>query len=167
MSNKKKQFRWKYFIDKPFQLRFIVRFFVLILIGLGVSFAAIGISNLNRFKAPLYFKAKLLDPNAPAPTDPNQALLNSIDFAHPMNSFELYWPPLVLVSILYLVLIAVFGLFISHKMAGPVYRIKKTLEEASNGKVDLKSLIFKLRKKDELQDLVDSLNKFLEKTYRK
>jgi len=63
----------------------------------------------------------------------------------------------------YLILIAVFGLFISHKMAGPIYRIKKTLDEAADGKIDIKTLEFRLRKQDELHDLVKSLNRFLNK----
>lgn len=162
MEKKNQKFRWRYFIDKPFQLRFIGRFSLLIIFGLVISLIVIAIANLKRYDAPLYFKAKKIDTTKPLPSDPNRALLESIDFSKPLNSFELYWKPLVLISILYLLLIAIFGLFISHKMAGPVYRIKKTLQDAADGKIDIKELEFKLRKRDELQDLVEALNKFLD-----
>lgn len=169
MVNKK--FRWKYFIDKPFQTRFIARFFLLIFIGLGLSLAAIGVSNLKRFDSPLYFQTKKLtaeDTKMMETMTPEAKFIYSINTAKPLNSFDLLWQPLVYISLLYLVLIAVFGLFITHKMAGPVYRIKKTLDEASSGKLEIKDLKFRLRKNDELKDLVDALNKFLDKvSYKK
>ncbi|MFN3660975.1 MAG: hypothetical protein ACK4TN_07065 [Brevinematales bacterium] len=79
------------------------------------------------------------------------------------TEFEIQMWPMIWLSVVYLILIAVFGLFISHKMAGPIYRIKKTLDEASEGKIDIKTLEFRLRKQDELHDLVKSLNRFLNK----
>ena len=45
--------------------------------------------------------------------------------------------------------------------------IKKTLKEVSDGTVDVKEVKFRLRKKDELKDLVDSLNDFIERTVHK
>ncbi len=160
-----KKFRWRYFIDKPFQSRFILRFSVLILLGLALSFAILGLYNLNRFKSPLYFKAKQLTEEEWKKVNINDPS-TYIDIK-PQNIFQLYMPPLIYISILYLVLIAVFGLFISHKMAGPIYRIKKNLREAGTGAVDINSMVFRLRKGDELQDLVEALNLFLDKVYRK
>ncbi len=52
-------------------------------------------------------------------------------------------------------------LFISHRLAGPLYRFEKTLEDMIDGKVDFQ---IKLRKKDELVDLVPKFNELL-KTY--
>ncbi len=158
----KKKFRWHYFIDKPFQLRFIGKFSVLIILGLALSLCVVGIYNLNRFKAPLYFKAKQID-TTKMEAGKTLKIEDTIDLSHPMNIFQIYTPPLIYISILYIVLIAIFGLFISHKMAGPIYRIKRTLEEATGGKLDIKTLEFRLRKNDELQDLVAAFNRFLDK----
>ncbi len=167
MKEKKFQkFRWRYFIDKPFQVRFIARFFILILLGLALSLGVIGVYKLKRFESPLFFKAKQIDTTKVDPTKPIK-IEDTIDLNRPLNIFDIYSGPLVYISALYLILITIFGLFISHKMAGPVYRIKKTLDEASDGKIDLKTLEFKLRKKDELQDLVEALNRFLEKCPKK
>ena len=167
-NNAKKKFRWRYFIDKPFQIRFIGRFVILILLGLGISMIVIGIVNINRYKDNLYYKTLKLDPSVQiTETDPDKNFANSIDRTHPLNIFQLYFPPLIIISALYLILIAIFGLFISHKMAGPIYRIRKTLQDATDGKLDMDTIKFRLRKGDELQDLVTSMNNFLEKYGKK
>jgi len=51
--------------------------------------------------------------------------------------------------------IFILGLLFSHKIAGPVFRIEKTLYEISNGNLALR---IKLRKGDELWDLADIIN---------
>lgn len=166
-----KKFRWHYFIDKPFQLRFIGRFSILILVCMGFFLLTLGIVNYYRFNKGLYFqqttdpaKLKIIDSQPDKEKAKDTTVLNKyFDINKTQNLYQLYWKPIVAVSIIYIIIIAVFGLFISHKMAGPVYRIKRTLEEATAGKIDIKTLRFRLRKKDELQDLVAALNKFLEK----
>ncbi|NPV01568.1 MAG: hypothetical protein HPY53_09335 [Brevinematales bacterium] len=275
MAAGKKSFRWRYFIDKPFQLRFIARFAILILLGMILSLAMILITNLNKYTSPIFFQAKntenmekivasvdslnsLLaklqagdiseivvvamsdgyktnelkitdkmkeavsglasttlagisgneidsinkniavleanhsDANAmneirksldamiaqgiyneasnyvqAVKSDPIGAIILSINLGKSYNLFDLYLFPIVGVSILYLALIIVFGLFISHKMAGPVYRIKKTLLEAVDGNVDVTKIHFRLRKGDELKELVDALNGFIAKINKK
>ncbi|MBU1912543.1 MAG: hypothetical protein KKB22_03310 [Candidatus Omnitrophica bacterium] len=52
-------------------------------------------------------------------------------------------------------LIFILGLLFSHRIAGPVYRISKTLEEITRGNLGLK---IKLREGDELIDLADMIN---------
>ena len=52
-------------------------------------------------------------------------------------------------------LIFILGLLFSHRIAGPVYRISKTLEEITKGNLGLK---IKLREGDELVDLADMIN---------
>lgn len=168
MENNKKAFRWRYFIDKPFQLRFIARFSILIILGLGISLLVLGIANTQRFNTNVFFQAKNVTKDASGNynlnyNDPFYKVVSPA----PVNIFQLQMWPMIYVSILYIILIIVFGLFISHKMAGPIYRIKKTLDMATKGQIDIKTLEFKLRKKDELQDLVDSLNKFLDSIYGK
>jgi methyl-accepting chemotaxis protein len=47
------------------------------------------------------------------------------------------------------------SIFITHKIAGPVYRFKKVLAEISAGNLDI---TIKLRKYDDLQDLAEDMN---------
>ena len=271
----KKSFRWRYFIDRPFQLRFIGRFAILILLGMILSLALILITNLNKYTSPIFFQAKNADnmikivesidslniylaklqageisvsdvvPMNEGPktneikitekmkealsildstslsgmagneiksigngigtlesnhadaaalaaikssldvlmaidiymesfiyynavkNNPTEAILLTINLTEPYNLFNLYLTPIIGVSILYLVLIIFFGLFISHKMAGPVYRIKKPLQEVVDGTVDVSKVHFRLRKGDELKELVDALNGFIAKINKK
>ncbi len=169
-----KKFRWQYFIDKPFQLRFISRFSVLIIISLGIFLVALGVVNYYRYNKGLYVqyttdpkKLHVIDAESTAEKARDTEILSKyFDLGKQKNLFELYWKPIVGMNVIYIFIIALFGLFISHKMAGPVYRIKRTLEDASSGKIDVKSIRFRLRKGDELQDLVESLNKFIEKAHK-
>lgn len=80
----------------------------------------------------------------------------------PYNLFQLYWKVILWLSILYLVLIAVFGLFYSHRMAGPLHRIKREIREIAEGTRSLDHKI-KLRKGDFFHDLADELNYMFEK----
>ena len=56
-------------------------------------------------------------------------------------------------------LIFILGLLFSHKIAGPVYRIEKTLGDISKGNLGLK---IRLRDGDELVDLAHTINNLVE-----
>ncbi|MFH0855444.1 MAG: HAMP domain-containing protein [Candidatus Omnitrophota bacterium] len=68
--------------------------------------------------------------------------------------------PLLLLSSLIAVIASaiatiIITLLTSHRIAGPLVRIKKDIAEIANGNFGVS---FHIRQKDELQDLVDSLN---------
>ena len=52
-------------------------------------------------------------------------------------------------------LVILVSIFLSHKIAGPIYRIEKFLKSIANGDLSAK---LRLRKNDELQDLADAIN---------
>ncbi|MFA5275583.1 MAG: methyl-accepting chemotaxis protein [Candidatus Omnitrophota bacterium] len=52
----------------------------------------------------------------------------------------------------------IITLFISHRIAGPIYRLEKDIEEANNGNL---AVNIQVRKKDELQNLAKSLNRMI------
>jgi len=56
------------------------------------------------------------------------------------------------------ILTIVFTLIISHRIAGPLYRLEKDIAEVNNGNL---SMEIRVRKDDELQDLAKSLNQML------
>ncbi|MGC8766988.1 MAG: hypothetical protein ACP5PT_02825 [Brevinematia bacterium] len=76
------------------------------------------------------------------------------------NLLELYWKPIVVLSLLQIVLITIFGLFFSHRIAGPVHRIKKELRQIANGELPVTHEI-KLRKSDFLLDIAKEINNTL------
>ncbi|MEN2998544.1 MAG: hypothetical protein ABDH28_05870 [Brevinematia bacterium] len=76
------------------------------------------------------------------------------------NLLDLYWKPILALSVLQIILIVVFGLFFSHKIAGPVHRIKKELRDIAEGRLPVTHEI-KLRKKDFLLDIAKEVNNTL------
>jgi methyl-accepting chemotaxis protein len=59
------------------------------------------------------------------------------------------------------VILAIFGvagIFLSHRVAGPLYRVERVAEEISKGNLDIK---VQFRKSDELRTMADSLNKMI------
>lgn len=71
---------------------------------------------------------------------------------------------MVSIPILFVALISI-GIFLSRKLAGPIERVEKELDEIIAG--NLMSRRLKLRKNDELKPIVDSVNLLLDKIERK
>ena len=57
------------------------------------------------------------------------------------------------------VLIFIFAIVISHRIAGPIHRIKSVIRAIGEGNLDMPVY---LRKNDELHDLADEINKLQE-----
>lgn len=57
--------------------------------------------------------------------------------------------------ILLIPFVALIGLLLSHRIAGPIFRMEKVLKEVGEGKLDVN---IKLRKRDELKDLAEVIN---------
>ena len=62
---------------------------------------------------------------------------------------------LILRLILVTPLVALISIFLSHRVAGPIYRMEKFLKGVAKGDLSTK---LHLRKGDELQDLADAIN---------
>lgn len=68
-----------------------------------------------------------------------------------LNLHQSVWPALGLVA----VILSTTSIFVTHKIAGPVYRFRKVLSEVSAGNLEIS---IKLRKRDDLKDLAEDLN---------
>ena len=68
-------------------------------------------------------------------------------------------PALLISAVVGFVISCLAGLFYSHRIAGPIYRFKNTIDEVLEGK---SPGIIVLRRHDELKDLATSLNKLLQ-----
>ena len=62
---------------------------------------------------------------------------------------------LVIPVILLAVIFTIAGIILSHKVAGPIFRVESVAHELAKGILDIK---IKFRKGDELHELADSLN---------
>ncbi len=165
--------RWRYYIDKDFQNTFIIRFSLVVILN---AFFTLGLLWLVREKS-----YNLLPNNASVlvQVDPEKAVqitmrddLPVLDeengkFYFPLksneevppklyNAFDLYLQPIVLTSILNIFVISIFSVFFSHKMAGPIRRIKNTLQDFSEHK---QVAPIKLRSGDFFKDLAELVNR--------
>ncbi len=128
--------RKQYYIKRRFQSRFILQFSSLIIVGL----AAFGLA--------IYFYS-------------TQTLTTA--FVHSklrvMSTADFLLPALLVASLIVITLVAIAGamrlLLLSHKIAGPLYRLEKTAEAIGAGNLKLQ---VRLRSGDELQDFARSMD---------
>lgn len=150
-----KKIRFRYFIDKPFQTKFIAKFVSIILLGMLITLAILWYYSQTRYEEGVYMKRQIeIVKTADGKMD------TKITKVETFNRLQLFWRPIVYVSLLYIGLIIVFGLFYSHAMAGPLHRIQKDLERALAGEEVTE---IKLRKNDHFQNLAALLTKLLQK----
>ncbi|MEW6686029.1 MAG: HAMP domain-containing protein [Candidatus Edwardsbacteria bacterium] len=72
--------------------------------------------------------------------------------------------PLYIVIPIVFVFLAILVIFISHRIAGPIYRLKQSMEKVGEGDFSVR---LKFRKTDEIQDVADSFNKMVERLEEK
>ncbi|MCE9501240.1 MAG: hypothetical protein K8R21_12205 [Leptospira sp.] len=176
-----KQTRWKYYIDKEFQNHFIFGFSAVLILNAILVVGIVWLLRSNPYSL-LPDGASVL-----VQVDANKAVglsvsgdgkvildetgtpyfpLREIPGKPPRqyNAFDLYIEPILIVSLLNLIVIIGFSLFFSHRMAGPIHRIKVTLEEFV---ANQKPSSIRLRKKDHFSEVADLLNKALKLEDRK
>ena len=125
--------RRKFFIDKQFQLKYmlLIIFLLLMYTLLFVGFLFIPQILPFMFSSPLEEQARAAE----------------ILLIYHKN----IWPAVIIVIPLF----GFFSLFITHKIAGPVYRLKVKLKQMTEWNLDSKVT---LRKGDDLQELADCIN---------
>jgi|GEM_PF-679057 len=86
-------------------------------------------------------------------------IIDQISKAFEIDNYRDLLLPVVLFAELVAIIIVTFiGVFVSHTMAGPVYRFEKVLDDIANGELDSH---FHLRTSDEFQDLAGSINNLI------
>jgi nitrogen fixation/metabolism regulation signal transduction histidine kinase len=73
--------------------------------------------------------------------------------------WKLILPPLLINNLLVAVVLSVFAIWYSHRIAGPVFRITSDVRSALRGNRQVR---ITLRKKDELRDLAEQINLLLD-----
>lgn len=89
---------------------------------------------------------------------PESIAYNLIPVLHKINLILVVGLPIISVAILF------WGLIVSHRIAGPVYRLEKDLERMEKGELGLR---IKIRKKDELGSIAEGINRLLDKVQGK
>ena len=132
--------RRQYFIKRAFQGRFILQFSFLVILGcLAFGFA-------------IYFYS-------------TQTLTTA--FTHSrlrvMTTADFLLPAITLIALGVTAVLSIAAAFrmllFSHKIAGPLYRLEKTVEAVQQGKLNLK---VKLRSGDQLQDFAQAMDEMVQ-----
>jgi len=133
--------RRNYFIDKEFQTKFILKFCFIIALG---GLLTIGI---------LYLLA--MQSTTVSVVNSRVVVRTTADFILP-----LLIQTVVVVMVIVSLATVLVTLFVSHKIAGPLYRFKKVIETLAEGDF---SSDFRLRKPDQLQGVADAFNGMIAK----
>ena len=91
----------------------------------------------------------------PIPFDQPDRFLGN-DVVGTYTLLDLLWPVLSICLVGTIIFTFFFSLIVSHRMAGPVYRMRQLLEEMAQG--DLSRPVSRLRKKDEFKHLFSDIN---------
>jgi methyl-accepting chemotaxis protein len=132
--------RKQLFINRGFQTRFIVKFFLILVLG-GVISTGLTLFTTQDTLTSSFVDSKLVIQNTAL------AIMPSVIYTTLITTF-----------LLGLVVIMV-TLLVSHKIAGPMYRFEKDIDRVTKG--DLKSRI-NIRKGDQFQELATSLNALID-----
>jgi len=137
MSQSKHLYRRRqYFIKKEFQSKFILRFCLLILAGVLISTGLLLLFSQSTLTSSFH-QSRLTIKNTAI------AILPAVIYTNLIT--------LGLITLASIVII----LFVSHKIAGPMFRFEKEIKEIGLG--DLTKTI-KLRKKDQITEIAEDLN---------
>lgn len=131
------QKRKNYLIEKHFQIKYMLLTMLLLLVYSFIFIAII----FAPYMLTLYFNYPLVEK-----TEAARAIL----LLHAK-----VWPGISIVIVLF----GAVSIFITHKIAGPLYRLKKSLSQVTEGNLNV---VVKLRKWDDLQDLAEHVNILIE-----
>lgn len=135
------QKRRQYLIKKSFQIKFIIKF-CFILIAASLIMSAIVYFYSGETLTTAFVKSHL-------------KIMSTRDFILPILIYS-FLITVAAVSVLTIIVV----LFISHKIAGPLYRVEKILNEMGKGVFPpLENIQF--RKKDELKSLAESMKNMI------
>ena len=137
MSQNRHSYRRHYFIKKDFQFKFIFKFCLTILMGAIVATGLLFLFTQDTLTSSFQHSRLVIRNTA-------LAILPAAIYTN-----------LITLGLITLATIIV-TLFISHKLAGPLFRFEKELREIGEGNL---TKVIKLRKKDQITNMADGLNK--------
>ena len=128
--------RRQYFVQKNFQFKFILKFCMVLLIGIIISTGLLFLFSMNTLTSS-FEQSRLVIKNTAYAIIPSVFLSNLITLA--------------LITLATIIV----TLLVSNKLAGPLFRFQKELKEIGEGNL---TQVIQLRKDDQITAMADSLN---------
>ena len=154
--------RRNFVVDKRFQYRFIASFLLLVVLslllfsgGMATYYWIRYMAGENVFAEFIYIQKQVRVTN-----DEGEVVGTRSEMQPPVNRLELILPPILINNLVIMIIIAVIGIFYSHRIAGPIYRMQQDLTRVIEGEEGVR---IRLRKKDTMQSLANKINQLIEK----
>ena len=128
-----------FLIERPFQIYFLVY-----TVGIAIIISAIF------FTASRFFFWKFLEQGRELGLPANHAFFRFLESQQAMLDWTLLIASLISITVL-----VCYGLYLSNRVAGPIYQLKKHLNNYRNG-MDFNDI--KFRKKDFFPELAETIN---------
>ncbi|MCX5777890.1 MAG: hypothetical protein NTU66_01510 [Elusimicrobia bacterium] len=154
-----------FIVDRKFQGNFIFKNLLLLVIAFVMLFGAIKVwekYQVNQgflLRPPQNSSVVAWAQQNNVPLDSAQFLREFIRRAQVFTFFDLIWKPLLLVLLINILILVIANIYYSHKIAGPIFRLKSQLQRKLNGE-DIPAIRF--RKNDPFQELAELINKVLQ-----
>ncbi|RLF61683.1 MAG: hypothetical protein DRN37_00480 [Thermoplasmata archaeon] len=137
--------RRKYFIKKDFQFKFVLKFCGVVLGGVLISTALLFFFSQNTLTSSFSHSRLVIKSTG-------SAILPAVIYTN-----------LIVLGLISLAAVLV-TLLVSHKIAGPLFRFEKELQDISAGNLRTK---MSLRKQDQMVEVAESLNQMVEALHEK
>lgn len=157
-------------VNKQFQYSYIFKNLMMLLVAFAMIFGAIKVWEKYTVKQG-FFLHPPANAEVVAWAKANNVDINSAEFmrhfieaAKVYTFFDILWKPLAGVLVLNVIILIIANIYYSHRIAGPIHRIKLTLEQKMRGE-HYGPISF--RKKDEFQEVAEMLNRYFEHQEKK
>jgi hypothetical protein len=144
--NKQVSTRRKYLIDPALQYWLMGR--IGVMAGMTVAMSLLILAIAYHFYGDVTVRLAQPDPFSSPDATTTAVSYHSV--------FGLLWPIITACTVGTVLITLVSGLFISHRLAGPAFRIRKTLLQMAGGDLGMERLY--LRKKDMLKPMAQAVN---------
>jgi nitrogen fixation/metabolism regulation signal transduction histidine kinase len=136
-----------YLLAKRFQLKYTL--LIVFITSILSIFLGSLLYNTHKENSEIILSATLSDSQYRDP-----ALLKQLEKNFKESDTKVLYS-LIGLLVAFVLLLTILGIFITHRIAGPVYRMKKICERIGTGDLSIDG---RLRKRDELKDLFESLS---------
>ncbi|MCD6120515.1 MAG: hypothetical protein J7K04_01600 [Spirochaetales bacterium] len=153
-------------INRQVQYRLIALFLLMVLVsllafsgGLAIYYWASYAAGDNLFKEIITIHKQVTESKVVEENGVKKTVYYTTTKDIPgVNRLELIIPPLLINDIVIMVLISIFGIYYTNRIAGPAYRMEMDIARVLNGE---KGVSVALRKHDHFYSLAEQVNKLI------
>jgi len=155
-------------VDKHFQLRFVGSFLLSVLGSLVVFTLLVGLyywfSNMageNLFREFITIDRQVIEERVVLEDGVEKLVkVPSTKTILGVKRWELVLPAILINNLIIMIILIIFGIRYSHRIAGPAFRINSDIDKVLEGK---KGVQIKLREKDRLREIAFRVNKLIKR----